>query len=550
MIFEELKERHVIDPKSLPAQNDLAVFNPLSTASDSPWAMYFRNKELEKSIMQDIARTHPGSDFFQQQWVRDGMLQCLFLFAKENGATCYRQGMHELLAVVMQVLNVEKLTADQLRAAGLEGEALACHLLTREHIVADSFTVFKHLMHMMNPLFEVVDIRQKVSSDGGYIADKKQAEEHAIAQAPIVNRCRRIQYTLLKKFDLPLHNSLKTMGIEPQLYALRWIRLLFGREFHHADVVTLWDAIFAWGSDLALVDYIAVTMLMYIRESILAREYTDAMSRLMKFPPVENVQVFVESALQMAQGGKPAAGKGVPLASKAHSVEESSVLVFNASTGSAGMRVSTTSSPSPTNVAPSKPASSNARGHRTTPPASAAGVASDSSSTLEKRLAEVEESNAILARRLASVIEGIQTQILHEASVLPDMDEMFLALAELKQMKDILSGALDTSDTHLLFGGGAQREAVRSPLHVELADDGEVEATAVGAVDTAGEREGEDATSVPSPVPMANGMSGALSKPVAIKAAPVAVQWGDEDEELGEKKKSEGTPDWMMGMFK
>jgi hypothetical protein len=41
--------------------------------------------------------------------------------------------------------------------------------------------------------------------------------------------------------------SAQTLGIEPQLYALRWVRLMFGREFHFADVLTLWDAILAWG---------------------------------------------------------------------------------------------------------------------------------------------------------------------------------------------------------------------------------------------------------------------------------------------------------------
>jgi hypothetical protein len=45
------------------------------------------------------------------------------------------------------------------------------------------------------------------------------------------------------------------------------VRLLLGREFHLEDVLRLWDAIFAYGQGLALVDYIIVAMLVYIRES-------------------------------------------------------------------------------------------------------------------------------------------------------------------------------------------------------------------------------------------------------------------------------------------
>jgi TBC1 domain family protein 5 len=53
----------------------------------------------------------------------------------------------------------------------------------------------------------------------------------------------------------------------------RWIRLLFGREFHIEDVLVIWDAIFADSGafepdqfELSLVEHIAITMLIYIRE--------------------------------------------------------------------------------------------------------------------------------------------------------------------------------------------------------------------------------------------------------------------------------------------
>ena len=46
----------------------------------------------------------------------------------------------------------------------------------------------------------------------------------------------------------------------------RWIRLLFGREFRFSDVLLLWDALFADGASLVLVDYVFVAMLTSIRE--------------------------------------------------------------------------------------------------------------------------------------------------------------------------------------------------------------------------------------------------------------------------------------------
>jgi len=44
------------------------------------------------------------------------------------------------------------------------------------------------------------------------------------------------------------------------------MRLLFGREFHIADVLRLWDGIFADDPYLGVVDYMCVSMLLFLRE--------------------------------------------------------------------------------------------------------------------------------------------------------------------------------------------------------------------------------------------------------------------------------------------
>ena len=89
--------------------------------------------------------------------------------------------------------------------------------------------------------------------------------------------CIRIQSNILGKKDVELSSHLKELSIEPQIYLLRWIRLLFGREFHIEDVLVIWDAIFAdCGGfreqeldamliDLSIVEHISVMMLTYIR---------------------------------------------------------------------------------------------------------------------------------------------------------------------------------------------------------------------------------------------------------------------------------------------
>jgi hypothetical protein len=92
-----------------------------------------------------------------------------------------------------------------------------------------------------------------------------------------------------------------------RVFLLRWLRLLFGREFHQEDVLVIWDSLFTVVSRLdqpncltQLVESFAVAMVLFVRPALI--EYTDmhqCLRRLMKFPPVEDVTVLVETACDL-----------------------------------------------------------------------------------------------------------------------------------------------------------------------------------------------------------------------------------------------------------
>jgi len=103
--------------------------------------------------------------------------------------------MHELLAVVIHLLNIEKLdnaVLDEHLSTGsntkhpwcflffiisLDGddENTIRHMLSRKYLEADCFILFAGLMRQANPWFEVVDVRnRKMFADGSFIADRRQ----------------------------------------------------------------------------------------------------------------------------------------------------------------------------------------------------------------------------------------------------------------------------------------------------------------------------------------------------------------------------------------
>ena len=64
------------------------------------------------------------------------------------------------------------------------------------------------------------------------------------AKSGVQTACDRV-YARLEKVDPALRRHLDEVGIEPQLFLLRWLRVLFSREFHLHDAMVIWDAVIA-----------------------------------------------------------------------------------------------------------------------------------------------------------------------------------------------------------------------------------------------------------------------------------------------------------------
>lgn len=128
-------------------------------------------------------------------------------------------------------------------------------------------------------------------------------------EAPVQIVLERV-WGVLCAVDAQLHGHLSSLGILPQLFMLKWVRLLFGREFHVDDLLLIWDALFDFAEEsnvaaaanrparpgqLALVEGIAAAMILFLRPHLMeCSDMGAALKRLQKFPPVEDVRVLIE----------------------------------------------------------------------------------------------------------------------------------------------------------------------------------------------------------------------------------------------------------------
>lgn len=124
-------------------------------------------------------------------------------------------------------------------------------------------------------------------------------------------------YHLLSIVDASLYSHLVELGVEPQYFALRWLRVLFGREFSLGDLLVIWDEIFANDNSKlnkscddagfnfgilssrrgAFISAVAVSMILFVRSSLLATENaTSCLQRLLNFPANINLKKILAKA--------------------------------------------------------------------------------------------------------------------------------------------------------------------------------------------------------------------------------------------------------------
>ena len=216
--------------------------------------------------------------YFQQPSTQKMLLDVLFVFCKLNPDIGYRQGMHELLAPVLWV--VEKDAIDPMTLSNPEGKMEAndtqlLHILDSKYIEHDTFSIFNRIMQNAKVFYEV-----KASNSNKSIQNLSHNKLQS-GEAPIVAKSNRIFKEYLPCFDPGLAAHLEALNISPQIFLMyvlklafmfgnsdyfrKWIRLLFGREFPLDDVLLMWDVLFAEDPSLELVDMICVAMILRIR---------------------------------------------------------------------------------------------------------------------------------------------------------------------------------------------------------------------------------------------------------------------------------------------
>ena len=345
-LYRDIRRARTEDPRSrATAPADVSSDNPLQATEDSGWGEYFRTSEVRDTIALDLERLHPGDEFYSAPDVQQALLNLLLVWSLENPRLGYRQGMHELASLVFSQRAKDAASRDtgghrwghspaapsMDATADDEAGLTSAPELSASHVEHDAYAMFAALMGADRD----DGCRRRIR-----MASFFEDPPGKGAKSGVQTTCDRV-YARLEKIDPALRRHLDEVGIEPQLFLLRWLRVLFSREFHLHDAMVIWDAVIATNdpndpndeagalvgdepsSAMSGIDYanpgamdfiesFAVAMLLFVRSDVLALDdFGSCLRRLQKFPPCEDVAALVERA-RTASFGKVDADEWIP----------------------------------------------------------------------------------------------------------------------------------------------------------------------------------------------------------------------------------------------
>ncbi|KAK4697329.1 TBC1 domain family member 5, partial [Lecanoromycetidae sp. Uapishka_2] len=275
--------------KNLENPDDLSAEDPLTDTETSPWNTLRQDEELRAEIFQDVERCMPENLYFREPPTQNMLLDILFIYCKLNKDIGYRQGMHEVLAPIVWVVSrdaIDPRTLGDQRA--VLDDAMVLNL-DQNYVEHDAFTLFGAIMQTVKSFYETGSVNEPTTSG-------------LLNNSPIVERSKRIHEKYLHHADPELAEHMTAIEILPQIFLIRWVRLLFGREFPFEDVLALWDILFAEDPGLELVDLVSVSMLLRIRWQLLEADYSAALTLLLRYPvplPPHGPPTFVSDALYL-----------------------------------------------------------------------------------------------------------------------------------------------------------------------------------------------------------------------------------------------------------
>ncbi len=280
----------------------------LNNKNNNDWDNFFNNNKLKDIIQRDVDRTFQSNPLFRINFIKQILLNVLFIWSKENFELSYRQGMSDILGMILIALfpfyfpinnenNLDSLNfiSDEMIYDPLKfSKSFYLFFHDEKYFECDIFIIFKHLMN--NGLISFYQNKFEIQDYKNFELFEKIYTEYNYANLKydfIYLKCNKIVKEYIKIYDQQLFDSLIKNEIDCTTFLQKWLKCLLCREFSYEDTFCFWDAIFVENyikenNNFDFLDFLCAAMIINVKNSIIGHNLEESLYILFNYPKIES----------------------------------------------------------------------------------------------------------------------------------------------------------------------------------------------------------------------------------------------------------------------
>ena len=270
----------------------------ISTETDKTnkqWNDFLTQSEIIKMIKFDVERTNPSEKLFKEPYIKDLETTVLSIFAKNHKEISYRQGMNEILSIIINAMypyygkspndkHTPELFDKWAKNPAENAKDIYYFFLDENEFGNDVLILFENLM-IKYGLAKFFEDDSK---------DKKKSPY-------FIKRIKHIIHKKLSVLDRAVFSHFQNQNLDYGMVFQRWFKCLFKREFPFNDTCTIWDYILAHELEknsgmLLYVDYIVLAMIEYVKNNLLSRDSNGIFETFLNYPKISQITTILNMA--------------------------------------------------------------------------------------------------------------------------------------------------------------------------------------------------------------------------------------------------------------
>ena len=270
----------------------------ISTETDKTnkqWNDFLTQSEIIKMIKFDVERTNPSEKLFKEPYIKDLETTVLSIFAKNHKEISYRQGMNEILSIIINAMYPyygkspnDKYTPELFdkwaKNPAENAKDIYYFFLDENEFGNDVLILFENLM-IKYGLAKFFEDDSK---------DKKKSPY-------FIKRIKHIIHKKLSVLDRAVFSHFQNQNLDYGMVFQRWFKCLFKREFPFNDTCTIWDYILAHELEknsgmLLYVDYVVLAMIEYVKNTLLSRDSNGIFEIFLNYPKISQITTILNMA--------------------------------------------------------------------------------------------------------------------------------------------------------------------------------------------------------------------------------------------------------------